>query len=128
MSERLVEVGEIIRVASAAAYRETEAIYGRVSKKGQSRARWILWRALKIKRRMSLTDIAWRTGDWDHTSVMYGLRRLDELLPDDPDLQAAASRIAAMIPARGEQFTHASSGPGVNRYPASPGLEDCPFQ
>lgn len=40
--------------------------------------RWLIWKSVKAEKPdWGFTDIARRTGDWDHTSVLYGLKMID---------------------------------------------------
>lgn len=116
-------IGDIIREAMEVALAETRVIYGARNKISESRARWVVWRALKVKRKMKLSDIAWRSGKYNHTSVSYGLERIDNLIMHDGELYDLAERIADMVPPCVPAAVPA--GPGFTRYPASPGLEDC---
>ncbi len=119
-------LSDMIRAARDASYEAVGEIYGTRSRRGQSYARWIVWRALR-NRGLSFTDVARRTGGYDHTSVIYGVRKIEVMIATDSDIAAVAHKIARLFPARPVRESRPEGLAGT-RFPILPGLEDCPLQ
>jgi len=62
------------------------------------KARQIAMYLAKTMTEMSLPEIGRRFGGRDHTTVLHAVRKIDALIPKDPDLAAQVERIREMIP------------------------------